>query len=74
MNPMQNEIDALPYSMLKAADVEETVLQAQHILRQYQSLDPCLQKQYSNIDKINELLNGNSHSLDLEFIEKWIVP
>jgi hypothetical protein len=60
--------------MLKAADVKETVFQAQHVLQQYLLLDPVLQEQYANMDKVKELLNGNSHSLDLEAIEEMDSP
>jgi len=68
MNDLSEKIKRLPKTMLDAADVEETILLAQQIDREYEQLSLEEKKQCTEIERVKELLNGNSSALDLEHI------
>ncbi|MFQ6794516.1 MAG: GDSL-type esterase/lipase family protein [Thomasclavelia sp.] len=65
---VEQQIDLLPNSMLEATDVEQTYLQAVNILDEYESLSDADKDSVQNYNKLEELLNPNSSSLNLDNI------
>lgn len=74
MNTLQQKINEMPSSMLEAEDVEEIVLEAQQMMQEYDSLSLEEKKNIQDMDKIRELLNGNSPALDPEYLQQIDSP
>lgn len=68
MSAINERIKQLPASMLETENVEHTVLLAEQIWKEYEQLSEDEQERCTEIEKVKELLNGNSHALDLEHI------